>query len=319
MKKYVFFALVTFFNLSMYGQQDRQFTHYLFDRMSFNPAVTGFKGYCGTIVYRNQWDKVENAPNTTLINVQGNLQNLNSGSGKLGVGLSMHNDVIGYQRANMLTGNLAYHVETVYGVFSSGLGLGFINVGFDPDWVPPNVPAINDPTLAGITTKVAATGFDSNVGLYWAHRNIYAGVSATHLIPQQLAKVSYQVARHYYIMGGYSYEFGQKHLGRVYPASIKPGVLIKTDGVTAVFDLNTKVDVWVNRSNYFWGALTYRYSDAVCVMAGLGMGNFKVGYSFDIMTNQLSQHGRGSHELMLTYCVFPERKQQGFGNPWLLR
>ena len=50
------------------AQSDKQLTHYMFDKMSYNPATTGMKGYCATVIYRGQWDKVANSPKTMLVN-----------------------------------------------------------------------------------------------------------------------------------------------------------------------------------------------------------------------------------------------------------
>src|SRR5690606_7738866 len=119
MKKVIPLLLFCLTASMSYAQQDKQLTHYMFDRMSFNPAATGFKGYCGTIIYRNQWDRVQDAPNTTLLNLQANLPGQN-----LGVGLNFTNDAIGFQRNNTLTLNAAYHLNTVAGTLSGGIGVG---------------------------------------------------------------------------------------------------------------------------------------------------------------------------------------------------
>src|SRR5687767_1453232 len=139
------------------AQQDKQYTHFMFDRMSFNPASTGFKGYCGTLFYLNQWDRVQDAPNSTLLNVQGNLQKISSG-----VGLSFTNDAIGFQRNNIVQLCYARHVPTNYGVFSIGGSLGIVNVGFKPAWVPPT-----NAYDANLPAATAGTGFEMNFGLYW--------------------------------------------------------------------------------------------------------------------------------------------------------
>ena len=34
----------------------------------------------------------------------------------------------------------------------------------------------------------------------------------------------------------------------------------------------------------------------------------KIGYSFDVITNPLRYYAKGTHELMLNFCVFPARK-----------
>ncbi len=311
-----------------YGQQDKQFTHYMFDRMSYNPATTGFQGYCGTLIYRNQWDRVQDAPNTTLLNVQGNLQNVTLGPGGLGVGLSVSNDAIGFQRNNNLTLNAAYHLPTDYGILSGGIGLGIINVGFSPNWIPPQTDAPSDPAIAPINVDVAQTGFDANFGLYWdSNDGYYIGISSTHLAPADLSQVSYSVARHYYVMGGYKRRISDD-FGFSRRVDLEPSVLIKADGSTMVFDFNLMADLWLTTKNYFWAGASYRMSDAIALMVGYGFSPssnmnkdvLKIGYSFDIMTNPLNEYGKGTHELMASYCMFPPPPVvPRSGNPFILQ
>lgn len=310
-----------------FGQQDKQFTHYMFDRMSYNPATTGFRGFCGTLIYRNQWDRVQDAPNTTLFNAQGNLQNVSLGPGSLGVGVSFMNDAIGFVRNNNLTVNGAYHLPIPgAGILSGGIGLGIINVGFKPNWVPPQT--LDDLVILDINNQIAATGFDANFGLYWHSKdNYYVGISSTHLAPAKLDKINYNVARHYYVLVGYNYDLGAQ-LGTSRKLELKPSVLLKADGSTMIFDVNVMADVWLNNYSYFWGGASYRLSDAIGLMVGYGFSPanntskdmFKFGYSFDIMTNPLNVYGKGTHELMVNYCMFPPPPVvPRHGNPFILQ
>ncbi|UKN02040.1 PorP/SprF family type IX secretion system membrane protein [Paracrocinitomix mangrovi] len=296
-----------------FGQQDKQLTHYIFDKMSYNPAATGFNGFCGTFIYRNQWDRVQDAPNTTLINIQGNIPQQG-----FGVGMSFTNDAIGFQRNNTLTLNGAFHLKTPAGVLSSGIGLGIINVAFSPNWIPPQTPY--DPVLPG---SVAGTGFDMNLGLYWhGNRPYYVGISTTHVAPANLTNINFNIARHYYVLAGYNYALNTDR-----KIDLKPSVLIKADGATMVFDVNVMGDFWLNTHSYLWGGLSYRMADAVAISAGFAISprrNVKVnmmkfGYSFDIMTNPLNTYGKGTHELMFNFCIFPPPKGFGrHGNPFVL-
>src|SRR5690554_524749 len=62
--------------LYTYGQQDKILTHFIFDKMSINPGATGVgmnHQVCGTMIYRNQWDKFNGAPNSVLVNAEANL------------------------------------------------------------------------------------------------------------------------------------------------------------------------------------------------------------------------------------------------------
>lgn len=298
-----------------FGQQDKQFTHYMFDKMSFNPATTGFKGYCGTIIYRNQWDRVQDAPNTTLLNLQGNIPGTN-----FGTGVSMTNDVIGFQKNRTVTLNGAYHLRTNAGTLSGGLGLGFINVAFDPDWQPPQT--FGDPLLPDATSSSA---FDANIGLHWhgTTHPYYLGVSMTHLAPTTLKNINYTLARHYYVLAGY--DFTMKATKRV--IKLKPSLLLKADGATMVFDVNVLGEFWINNHSFLTGGMSYRLSDAIALNLGYAfspakiarVNMMKIGYSFDLMTNPLNTYGKGSHELMLNFCMFPPPPPVArHGNPFVL-
>jgi len=304
MKKSLLLICLFALNLS-FAQQDKQLTHYMFDKMSFNPAATGFKGLCGTYIYRNQWDRVQDAPNTSVLNLQGNLPTQN-----LGLGLTFTNDAIGFQRNNIINLNGAFHMLTPYGVLSTGIGIGIVNVGFSPTWIPPQTYSdilLPDP--------VAGTGLDVNLGLYWTGREgYYVGLSTTHLAPPTLQSINYNVARHYYVLAGAnrSITAGSRKV------DLNPSVLVKADGATMVFDANIIGDFWLNPYSYLWGGLTYRLQDAVALNVGYAfspaqntkVNMVKIGYSFDIMTNPMNPYGKGTHELMLNVCIFPPPK------PW---
>ncbi len=297
-----------------FAQQDKQFTHYMFDKMSYNPATTGFSGYCATLIYRNQWDHVERAPNTTLLNLQGNFPQQN-----LGLGISLTNDAIGFQRNNTVTLNGAYHVRTNAGILSGGIGVGIINVGFSPNWIPPQT--WDDPNLP---PAIAGTGFDVNLGLHWhgITKPYYIGISTTHLAPPTLKNINYSVARHYYILAGYNIKLPYKR-----QVHLKPSVLLKSDGTTMIFDINASVDFWVTNYSFLWGGFSYRFKDAIAINVGyafspsykVSKNMMKIGYSFDIMTNPLNTYGKGTHELMFNFCIFPPRPVIGkHSNPFIL-
>ncbi|MBK7128359.1 MAG: PorP/SprF family type IX secretion system membrane protein [Crocinitomicaceae bacterium] len=321
-----FFMCFSIVSISM-AQQDAQYSHYMFDRMSFNPASTGFKGYCATVIYRNQWDRVQDAPNSTLLNLQANIPKISSG-----VGLSFTNDAIGFTRNNTVRLCYARHIPTSYGVFSAGASLGIVNVSFSPMWVPPTTTP--DPNLPAAT---AGTGFDMNLGLYWHSTGdypYYVGVSATHVLPASLnigsslgTTTSYSVARHYYIIAGYDYDLGAT-IGSPRPFMLRPSVLVKADGSTMIFDINVLAEYYLSTSAYLWGGASFRMSDGVPIMLGYAFAPnnqptknwLKFGYSFDIMTNPLKQYGKGTHELMINYCLFPPPPVVArHGNPFILQ
>lgn len=320
MRKILSFFLCVFALNFASAQQDKQYTHYMFDRLSFNPATAGFKGYCGTIIYRNQWDRVQDAPNSTLLNLQGNIPKISSG-----VGLSFTNDAIGFQRNNMVQAAYARHIPTSYGILSVGASIGIINVGFSPNWVPP--VTLVDPNLPQAT---AGTTFDANIGLYWHATGdypYYVGLSMTHAPGLGISKVNYSVARHYYIIAGYDYDLGYQ-IGTKNKLLLKPSVLVKADGATSIFDINIMAEYYLSTAAYMWGGFSYRMSDGIPLMLGYAFAPnnqpskhwLKFGYSFDIMTNPLNTYGKGTHELMVNYCMFPPPPVVArHGNPFILQ
>lgn len=274
-----------------YGQQDKLLTHFIYDKMTLNPGSTGLdEGICGTMIYRNQWDKVNGAPNSAVFNVEANMNRFFPG----GVGISFYHDAIGFNRQNNALLNYAYPIAIAgKGTLGVGVGIGIVNFGVDPAWVPPT--AAVDPTLP---VKSSGTNIDMNGGLYWKATGgkYYVGLSTTHISQSELKNVNYKTFRHYNLMGGYRFFdlFGSKQ-------DLDVQVLLRTDMVKLSSDINIRY----MHKNIFYGGLTYRTSDAIAVMLGVTpFKNFTVGYSYDLTMNKLSNISRGTHELAVKYCYF---------------
>lgn len=285
-------AVLLVIGANSYAQQDKLITHFIYDKMSLNPGSTGLDdGICGTMIYRNQWDKVNGAPNSAVFNVEANMNRYFPG----GIGISFFHDAIGFSRQNNLLLNYSYPLQIQgAGVLGIGVGVGIINFGMNPDWVPPTTNPDNS-----LPTGFAATNLDLNFGLYFKGNNdYYVGLSSTHLNQSLLTQTvgvidqQYQTARHYYLMGG-------KKFNNIGNGDVDVQMLMRTDLVKFSADINARY-IW---NNIAYGGLTYRTSDAVAIMLGfVPMTNFTVGYSYDITINQLSSVSRGSHEVLMKYC-----------------
>ncbi len=283
---------------SVQAQQDKLVTHFIFDKMSINPGKTGldlYNGICATTIYRNQWDKVNGAPNSAILNIESNLSRFLPG----GIGINFYHDAIGFSRQNNLLLNYSYPIQIGReGVLGVGVGIGIMNFGMDPEWVPPTQAV--DPTLP---VGFAATAVDANFGLYFQSKDYYVGISSTHLTESELSKAvsqvtqSYQTARHYYLMGGYKFK-------DVMNGTIDAQMLVRTDFIRFSADLNARYLFKLDDKDAY-GGLTFRTSDAIAVMLGYSpMPKLQVGYSYDITVNKLASISRGSHELMVKYCYF---------------
>ncbi|OFZ09176.1 MAG: hypothetical protein A3D92_02150, partial [Bacteroidetes bacterium RIFCSPHIGHO2_02_FULL_44_7] len=292
------FAAVSFAT----AQQDKLITHFMYDKMSLNPGETGVDGgrrsICAVTMYRNQWDKVSGAPNSALLNIEANLSHISPFLA--GIGLAFYHDEIGFTRQNNLTLNYAYSFDIGgAGVLSPGIGLGMVNVGMSPEWIPPTT--YND---ASLPSSFSNTKFDMNFGVYFkGTQDYYVGISSTHLTQSRLEDkenllnpTKYNTARHYYIMGGKSF----RKIGGS-EGDLEANVMMRTDLVKFSSDINVRY-IW---KDLLYGGLSYRVSDAVSVMVGYRpIRNMTVGYSYDITVNKLSSVSRGTHEIMLKYCYY---------------
>jgi type IX secretion system PorP/SprF family membrane protein len=315
LKKCLAGLLLLIVSFSTMSQQDKLITHFIYDKMSINPGKTGLgldNTICATSIYRNQWDKVNGAPNSAVLNIEANLSRILPG----GIGLSFYHDAIGFAKQNNLALNYSYPIEIgSIGTLGIGVGVGLINYGLQPDWVPPT--SLQDPDLP---EEFAATNLDVNFGAYFNGKDFYAGLSSTHLteslLKQQSAngfEQSYQTARHYYLMGG-------KKFANMFGGTIDAQVLMRTDLVKFSADFNARYIYDFGNSKIGYGGLTVRTSDAVAMMFGYTpMENLTVGYSYDITVNKLASVSRGSHEIFFKYCYkLPEPPKQSARHPrWL--
>jgi type IX secretion system PorP/SprF family membrane protein len=314
-------SFVALFCFGTYAQQDKLLTHFIYDKMTINPGKTGIDMYnsiCGTSIYRNQWDKVNGAPNSAVLNIEANLTKFFPG----GVGIAFYHDAIGFARQNNVLLNYSYPIQIGRaGVLGVGVGVGIMNYGLNPDWIPPTA----NPD-ASLPAGFAATSLDANFGLYFNGKDFYAGISSTHLSASLLEQnvtvnnvsfaQSYQTARHYYIMGGKQF----KKVGGP-KGTIDAQLLLRTDLVKFSGDLNVRYLHSLNGGKQVYGGITARSSDALAIMAGYTpIPKLTVGYSYDMtLLNKLSSISRGSHELVVKYCYYlpPPPKQNARHPRWL--
>lgn len=126
---------------------------------------------------------------------------------------------------------------------------------------------------------------------------MYVGLSATHLSEGDLKDMNYKVARHYYLMAGYTTDISSN-------IDIEPSILVKTDAAATTFDLNVRAIY----KDFVWLGATFRLDDAIAPMAGLhyqfpdGRNSIKVGYAYDITTSEIKNHSTGTNEIMLNFC-----------------
>ncbi len=288
MRKILLSIGIVFASIAGYAQQDPQFTHFMFDRLSINPGYAGSnQAICATGIFRQQWTGFDGAPQSILFNVHAPVKLLRGG-----VGLTFFNDKLGFEQNNILRLSYAYRKSLGPGTLGAGVQLGIVSKNIKPSWVSIDDYTL-DPSIPNGNTS--ETVFDMGLGVYYSTNQLYMGISTTHLTKSDLNAINIEMARHYYIMAGYKYDINGDW-------TLKPAILAKSDAASTQLDLN----VTVLYKNMVWAGASYRFADAIAPMVGyqkeIGKGMMKIGYSYDVTTSEIKNFSSGSHEIFLNYC-----------------
>lgn len=291
MKHLLFTLIMACSTTVLVGQNDVQYTHFLFNKLAFNPAYAGAAGVPTiTGIYRNQWISLDGAPTTATANFHTPFF-----GGRSGFGLGITADRVGMQRSNTLEASYAYRFNISDGRGSLSLGInGRLEQG-KMDWNAANPLDIGDGTIpsAEDTRVVPNFGF----GLYYEQSNFYLGFSLPQLMNTSIYR-DFDVVnpqgdfRTYYVMTGF--------LGQLTPSiKIQPGALISFNSETPFeLDLNANL-IFLDA---FWIGGNYRLGDSFAALVQYQFTpDFRIGMAFDFTMTELNTYSNGSVELMLNY------------------
>ncbi|WP_290696647.1 type IX secretion system membrane protein PorP/SprF [Lacinutrix sp.] len=300
-KLLILVALIsTVFTTESTAQQDAQFTQYMYNTISVNPAYAGSRGAISmTGLYRTQWVGLEGAPDTQTFNIHSPVGD----SEKVGLGLSIINDNIGPTHETYFDIDFSYTINTseegrlAFGVKAGG---HLLDVAFS------ELNQFNggDQLLqTDIENK-----FSPNVGAGIYYRKgdrWYVGLSApnlletTHFDESALSVANEQI--NLYLIGGYVFDINQD-------LKLKPAFLFKgVKGAPLQADLTLNA---LLREKLTLG-LAYRWSAAVSALVGYQLTDkLMLGLAYDRETTDLgqTQFEQGSYEIFLRYEIFENQK-----------
>ena len=277
-----------------FAQVDSHFSLFEYTQNVFNPGAAGSNdALCVTSVHRQQWVGFgDGRPQTTVFTFDMPINSISSG-----IGLTINEDIIGFQNDLNIGLNYAYRTELDLGMLGVGLGIGIINRSIDGDWITNESmnggTVYQDPTIPHMESK---TAFDMNFGATLNGEDFWVGFSTTHLLKPKInfeVDMPSYISRHYYLSGGYSYALPNPSFDALL------ATIVQSDGSTVEMQINAKFLY----EKKFWGGVSYRYNDAIVPMVGLHLLNgISFAYSYDIVTSKIGSMTSGSHELMLRYC-----------------
>lgn len=295
MKKVYFLVFLTGTFFSAKGQQDPQFTQYMFNTLYYNPAYAGVEGTTKfTAIHRTQWLGYQPtfgggvAPTTQIVSMSAPINKINSGFGAYVV-----NDRLGPQNNLEAQASYAYHLALKGSKLSFGLKAGVYSQTVDFEKYRAIDPG--DPLLQG-KGKESQVRPDLAMGVFLQREKYYAGVSFNHLIKSEFDFGLSQrnaLQTHMYITGGYYYQVN-------FDLRFQFSTLIKSDFTKTTFDLGGLAYF----KDTMWGGLAFRQSEAAIIMLGYSIlkdKSLKLGYGFDYVIKDQQAKQPTSHEFLLTY------------------
>lgn len=295
------------------AQQNIQFSQYIFNSLSVNPAYAGYKEeWFAQLALRAQWVGMEGAPQTASASIDGILDPRDR---KTGVGLQLTSDKLGAQYSTTATLNYAYRLQLDpedTRRLSFGLGVGVTQYGIKSEMLR-TIDEGDQSLPTGNENKFKP---DVRLGVFYNSNFWYMGVSVLDFLSKPSNNGNYadgftaslNIARrpHAYLIAGALVNLSPD-------MRIRPSLLIKEDfkGPTSA-DLNIMAilsdKVWLGGS--YRTGINLKSSQEEGISAGKQNSisgivqfyvneRFRVGYSYDFVTSQLASNQHGSHEISL--------------------
>ncbi|MEL4308067.1 PorP/SprF family type IX secretion system membrane protein [Joostella sp. CR20] len=296
-KLYLILALFTTLQ-SIIAQQNPQYTQYMYNPMSINPAYVGSRGMLSaTGLYRNQWLGLDGAPQTQTLNVHAPVK-----YSRLGVGLSIINDQLGegVTQETFFDAAVSYTIQTSYqGNLAFGLKVGgsLLNVDFT------KLNQYDDVELSGQNNIDHKFSPNIGAGVYYYADNYYVGLSVPNMLTTEYFdesnnsnSTSYVATSriHYYLMGGYVFEMNWRW-------KFKPTLLTRyVSGAPLQIDASAN---FMYQDNITFG-VGYRFGAAVTGMIAFQLNEaLSIGLAYDKEVTELggTQFTNGTVEFMLRY------------------
>jgi type IX secretion system PorP/SprF family membrane protein len=281
---------------STLAQQDAQYTQYMYNTMSVNPAYAGSRGQLSmAALYRSQWVGLEGAPKTFTLNLHSPIRN-----SRVGYGISVVNDNIGdgVVQETYIDAAISYTIDVSRDAkLSFGLKGGGNLLSLD-------VSGLQKYQEEFVDTDNIDNRFTPNFGLgiYYHTDRFYAGLSAPNLLESEHFDNSagesssfLSVDRvNFYMITGYVFDLNAN-------LKFKPALLTKVvSGAPLQLDLS---GTFLFNEKFSFGA-AYRWDAALSGLLGFQLNEqLMIGLAYDRETTELggTQFNDGSVEILLRW------------------
>jgi type IX secretion system PorP/SprF family membrane protein len=287
--------------LTAHAQQPSNYSLYMFNKFSFNPAYAGMDNSLSfTGLYRNQWSGLPNSPITQNINAHMPLYILSGG-----IGINVENEKLGFEKNLLatLTYNFQFPVGKV-GMFAIGASGGIFQKTLDgskiltPEGIYEGVTIIHNDNLPLPTDEVTEVTPTFNAGIYFKSETFEAGFSTINIQEPVISGdfFSTVLSRNYFFNASYQFDLLKRF-------TIHPSLLVKSDLTEHQIDASVIIKY---NDNIFVGGSFRGYNsntaDAMNLILGLKLSEkITLAYAYDYTLSELNLVSNGSHEIMINY------------------
>ncbi|MBC8047424.1 MAG: type IX secretion system membrane protein PorP/SprF [Fimbriimonadaceae bacterium] len=300
-KKHItLYIIIIFFIGNISSQNQPLFEQYHFNQLMLNPAYAGSKSTIeANIFYRQQWLRMEGAPQSVSATVHTKLFN-----DKIGLGLKILQEEIGATSKFDAGIQYAYRVYMTNAVLAIGINANVTNYRLKYN----NLDAFLDGDPAFTNQSVNTWSPNVGAGVWFNTEKIYAGLSAP-LLLQDTTEINteatvtqsniFEARRHYYLSSGIL-------LGDPEAFAIKPYTLIKyVPAAPWQIDINMSFIF----KNSFWFGGSYRTNNSVSILAEYFLQKEKMlkdnifgfGYAYNFSLGDYQKFFGPTHEIFFSY------------------
>ncbi|WP_127138092.1 type IX secretion system membrane protein PorP/SprF [Flagellimonas oceanensis] len=293
MKKFLLLmVVVVVYHCNAMAQQAPQFTQYLYNPVSINPAFAGStKSFSAILMHRSQWSGFEGAPSTKVFSAHTPLRNE-----KVGLGLSLVSDGLGEEKFDYLYGDFSYTLQVGSVTrLAFGIKAGFTHYSLSPALL--NSPDVQtDPYFSSYSDSWSP---NVGVGSFLYGKRWYMAVSVPQMFSVDYignADASYRVTDtpNLYFTAGYDFPLANSIV-------LKPtSMFILTDGAPISIDVGANIRFY---ERFMLGA-NYRFNsyDAIGGLGSFMIGKrLMLGYAYEVPVSGIRPYTGGTHEFFLRY------------------
>lgn len=290
MKRILLFTMILIGISQAWGQQQAQNSLYYFNPLTYNPAYAGSRDALSiTALHRIQWTGIDGAPQTTFLNVHSPI-----GDSQLSLGGDLSYDAIGITKATSAYLDVSYYVQLNDKGDRISFGLkGGINLFDAPLTELRSSASGTDPRQYDIENKLRG---NFGAGIYYYGENHFVGISSLSVLESTILDNddinALEQVRHFYLMGGYIFDIDSS-------LKLRPTGLIKAvKGAPVEYD----ADLGALLYDKLWLGVGYRHDESIrgYILANI-TPQFRIGYNYDYIFNDLTKYTGGTHEFMISY------------------